>query len=246
MKVKKCPYCSKRISYVSSFASRRKGEYVCRRCGKESKVIIKKSVVPAFILTALVSLAIMAVWIFAGLLNNPLGVALVAVPFIIFAIISPGFVTFGPLKKYKKSMEAKKEGIAYSDNIITSELDDGSRYSFSSVPPDNDSDFAINTDVFNKIKAERNAARERLSENNNDIVSDSGKIEDDSDYIPIIDNVSENHNNDDVPLKKLHSDSVRTAVRRNHHYISSRPGDDEGITAPKKNDTNRYSSNRKF
>lgn len=245
MKVKKCPYCSRRISYASSFASRRKGEYVCRRCGKESKVIIKKSVVPVFILTVLISLAIMAVWIFAGLLNNPLGAVFVAVPFIVFAIISPGFVTFGPLKKYKKSMEAKKEGIAYSDNIITSELDESSNYSFPSLSPDTDSSFAINTDVFNKIKAERNAAREKLSENNNNLVSDSGKIQDDSDYIPVIDNVSENHNIDDVPLKKLHSDSVHTAVRRNHHYIS-RSADEEVPPAPKRNDTNRYSSNRKF
>mgnify|MGYP000290875627 FL=1 len=45
MKMRKCPYCGRRISYASSFASRRKAEYICQKCGKESKVAVDKKVI---------------------------------------------------------------------------------------------------------------------------------------------------------------------------------------------------------
>jgi len=130
MKNRKCPYCSKRISYVSAYASRRKAEYVCERCGKESKVVVNRKVILAFALAAVISVAIMTGWIFAGLAHNPLGILLVAVPLVIFTVISPKFVKFVPLKKYKKSMEARKAGIEYSDNLVTSELEENEGYTF--------------------------------------------------------------------------------------------------------------------
>lgn len=247
MKIKKCPYCGRRISYVSSFSSRRKAEYVCERCGKESKVSINKTVILVFAAAAAISLVIMAVWIFAGLLNNPLGILLVATPLIIFAALSPKFVYFEPLKKYKKSMEAKKEGIAYSDNLITSELDEGNTFSFPAVctsAGDSGDEFKINSDIFNKIKAEKTAARERLGKDENEIISDSGKIkEENSEFVPVIDSVSENHTNTDAPLKKLHSESSHTAVRRSSHYISE---NGDSTQQRRRTDQNRYSSNRKF
>ena len=42
---KRCPYCGKRLPYFSAYMSRRKAEYVCPRCGKESRVIISKAVI---------------------------------------------------------------------------------------------------------------------------------------------------------------------------------------------------------
>lgn len=77
-----------------------------------------------------ISLAIMAGWILAGLVSNPLGILLVAIPLIIFTAASPNFVHYEPYKKYRKSMEAKKAGIAYSDNLLTSELDEDENYTF--------------------------------------------------------------------------------------------------------------------
>lgn len=118
MKMRKCPYCGRRISYTSSFASRRKAEYICQKCGKESKVAVDKKVILFFIVAVVISLAIMAGWILAGLVSNPLGILLVAIPLIIFTAASPNFVHYEPYKKYRKSMEAKKAGIAYSDNLL--------------------------------------------------------------------------------------------------------------------------------
>lgn len=241
MENRKCPYCSKRISYADSYASRRKAEYVCERCGKESKVVVNRKVVLVFILTAVISVAIMAGWIFAGLSDNPLGILLVAVPFIIFTVISPKFVKFVPLKKYKKSMEARKAGIEYSDNLITSELEENEGYTFG-ASADTGSDFKINSDVFNTIKAERNAAREKLKDD--ELISDSSVInkpaEKSESYVPVIKNVSEKHSSDDVPLKKIHSETT-PRMSRTRHYI---PEQEE--KEPKKPDGNRYSANRKF
>lgn len=241
MKNRKCPYCSKRISYVSAYASRRKAEYVCERCGKESKVVVNKKVILAFIFSAVIAFAIMVGWIYAGLSYNPLGILLVAVPLIIFTVISPKFVKFVPLKKYKKSMEARKAGIEYSDNLMISELEENDGYTFG-ASADTGSGFKINSDVFNTIRAERNAAREKLMDN--ELVSDSSEMqktdESKESYVPVINNVSEKHSSDDVPLKKIHSDST-VNMARNRHYIPSQEEKE-----PKKPDGNRYSANRKF
>ena len=241
MKNRKCPYCSKRISYASAYASRRKAEYVCERCGKESKVVVNRKVIPAFAFAALISVAIMAGWIFAGLAHNPFGILLVALPLIIFTVISPKFVKFVPLKKYKKSMEARKAGIEYSDNLMTSELEENEGYTFG-ASSDTGSGFKINSDVFNTIKAERNAAREKLRDG--ELVSDSSEIkkpaENSERFVPVIKDVSEKHSSDDVPLKKIHSDSS-AKMTRTRHYIP-----EQQEKEPKKPDGNRYSANRKF
>lgn len=244
MKMRKCPYCGRRISYTSSFASRRKAEYVCQKCGKESKVVIDKKVILFFVVAAVISLAIMAGWILAGLVSNPLGILLVAIPLVIFAAVTPNFVHYEPFKKYQKSMEAKKAGIAYSDNLLTSELDEAENYTFPSITPQQndtyDDDFEINTDVFNRIKAERNAARQRLD--SNEISSDSSSFEK-QEYVPVINNTSENHVSSGAALKKIHSETPQHhTVSRNRHYINSEQNSDN----KKSDDGNRYSVNRKF
>lgn len=239
MKIKKCPYCSKRISYGSVFSSRQKAEYVCDRCKKESKVTIDRTIYIAFALAASISVAIMAGWILAGMSSNPLGILLVALPLIVFTFISPNFLKFEPLKKYKKSMEAKKAGIEFSDNLVSAELEDESP--LFGISTDSSSEFTINNDVFNKIKAERNAAREKLS--NNELISNSSDIKVDKEkYVPIINDVRENNSSTDAPLKKIHSDGTRT-VNRTRHYISV---DNDKVAENKKPDGNKYSANRKF
>lgn len=241
MKVKKCPYCGKRISYASVYSCRRKAEYVCERCGKESRVSINKKILLAFMLCAVISVAIMVFWIFLGLSYNPFGVILVALPLIIFTAISTKFLRFEPLRKYQKSMEARKAGIEYSDNLMISELDENESVSSSF---ENSGQFQLNSDVFNKIKADRTAAREKLK--NSELVSDSNKIntpEKAREYVHIIDNVSENHSYTDTPLKKIHSEN---SVRRTRHYIPVQDDKDDDVKEYKRSDGNKYSANRKF
>ena len=243
----RCPYCGKKISYGSRFSSRRKAEYVCQRCGKESRVVINKQVILVFIICAVISVASMTLWIMFDLTSNPLGILIVAVPLIIFGIISPNFVRFEPLKKYKKSMEAKRAGIEYSDNLMISELDENSAYS------DSSGQFKINNDVFNQIKADRNASRE--INNGENLVSDSEESEPKKrSYVNVADNVTEKHSSsEDAPLKKIHSEGAR--INRSRHYIeapeASEPKADERPLRsenrkPERQEPNKYSANRRF
>lgn len=250
MKTKKCPYCGRRVSYVSAYASRRKGEYVCTRCGRESRVAIRASVFPVFAFFAIISVAIMTGLVTTKNINNPFGFVLVAIPLLIFLFISPVFVKFEPLKKYKKTMEARKAGIEYSDNLSTAELEvEAAPILTSSLEIDDG--FKINSDVFNKIKSERTAAR--VQPEGNEILSDSRKIEAENEedketqYISVIEDVKEEHASTSAPLKKIHSDNSHSTVSRTCHHISDEDSDMKIVSKKTyKTDGNKYSANRKF
>ena len=206
MKRKKCPYCGKRVSYFSSFFSRRKAEYVCPRCCRESRVVINRFVILVFIIFVLLAVAIMIGWIMAGYSNNPLGILAVALPLVLFGIISPFFVGYEPLKKYKKSMEARKAGIEYSDNLSASELEPEIGY----TPIDGTgSGFQINSDVFNKIKSDRTAAKNKL--NSDDYVSNSGSR-------PAAEDYADGSDNNEVEFK-IEEPPKKASRSRSRHYI---------------------------
>lgn len=95
---KRCPYCGKRLPYFSAYMSRRKAEYVCPRCGKESRVIISKAVIVNFLICAVISVLVIVAWIVTKSTSNPLGVAAAALPLLIFLMISPKFVRLEALK----------------------------------------------------------------------------------------------------------------------------------------------------
>ena len=252
----RCPYCGKRISYGGKFSYRRKAEYVCPRCGKESRVIINKMVILIFVICAVIAALIMTAWIYFDLVSNPLGIVAVAFPLIIFGLVSPNFVRFEPLRKYQKSMEARRAGIAYSDNLSISELDEEVGY------VEGSNQFQINNDVFNKIKAERSATTVKTT--NSDLVSDSKELENNNinnnepdlpkqPYVEVMGEVRENHSAaDDSPLKKIHSEGTR--INRSRHYIDV---PEEAQQAPvqddyseniktEKTEPNRFSANRRF
>lgn len=246
----RCPYCGRRVTYGARFSCRRKAEYVCPHCSKESKVSINKRVILVFIICAILSASIMIAWIMLDFTSNPLGILLVAIPLIVFGLVSPNFVRFDPLKKYQKSMEAKRAGIEYSDNLTVSELDDEIGYTEGS------NQFQINNDVFNKIKAERNASKPQPE--NENLVSDSAELktaeESKPQYVEVMSDVRENHSvPDEAPLKKIHSEGSR--INRSRHYIDipsseqsseSESNEDVKATEKEKPETNRYSANRRF
>lgn len=243
-KKQRCPYCGRRMSYISAFFSRRKAQYTCTRCGKESRVVISKLIIPVFIIVAVISLAIMGLWFLFKLLSNPLGILLVAAPLVIFLFFTPKFVCLEPMKKYKKSMEAKKAGMEYSDNLAAAEFDEGINSSL-----ENSMQFKINSDLFNQIKSERSAVKEQKE--GEDLVSHSEEIKSNS-YVHVIDDVSEDHaSTTAVPLKKIHSEG---APVRSRHYLPPMEETEETVDEAAdddvkeyvKPDTNKYSGNRRF
>ena len=191
----------------------------------------------------------MGVWIKMNYLSNPLGILLVTVPFVIFLFVTPKFVSLEPLKKYQKSMEAKKAGKEFSDNLNAFELDDEVSSSL-----ENSGQFKINSELFNQIKAERNSSKEQLE--SDDLVSNSNIINNE-DYVSIIDDVREDHvKTTSYPLKKIHSE--RTKIERPRHYLSEKDEtfeedfseelteDYDDVKEYKKPETNKYSGNRRF
>lgn len=247
MKAKKCPYCFKKISYVSGFSSRRKSEYICTRCGKESKVVINKMIFVGFALAVAASAGIMLYWIKSDNISNPLGVLLVAIPLVIFMLISPAFLSYKPLKKYQKSMEAKKAGMVYSENIAGDIVDEfdfnpikSTRTTESQPVEDTTPKVAIDTSVFNQLKKKRDAERMHLQEeiNKSDNDAKAGKT---MDFVPVISDVKEEHASMDAPLKKIRTDSD-SGFSRSRHYIPPKEDSDE----TKKADKNKYTANRKF
>lgn len=202
MKMRKCPYCGRRISYTSSFASRRKAEYICQKCGKESKVAVDKKVILFFIVAVVISLAIMAGWILAGLVSNPLGILLVAIPLIILRQLHRTSFTMSRTRNTVSLWRQKSRYRLFRQSSYLWTWRGWKLYFPSITPQQNDTDdnFEINTDVFNKIRAERNAARQRLD--SNEISSDSSSFEK-QEYVSVINNTSENHASSGATLKKF-------------------------------------------
>lgn len=169
MKLAKCPYCGRRMSYSSAFMSKSKGEYKCSRCKKESNIYINKKIWLAFTLTFMVAAIIMTIVIMKTATKSPFMFLFVMIPFLIFYIFVPFFVRLRPLKKYR-------EFVSQQQKFIKPEI----------LPPITDSEFeqsgpVINTDVFNQIKAKRKIiTEEEQARTKAFIEDDEHKVESDT------------------------------------------------------------------
>ena len=97
-----CPYCNKHISYPKALFLKNKGEYKCNKCGKNSNIIINRSIYFFASVTCILSLIILVVYLFLGDQGSPLGILLVLLPFILFYAIVPFFVNLTFCKEQDK------------------------------------------------------------------------------------------------------------------------------------------------
>lgn len=209
---RRCPYCGKGMSYFSAYSCRRKAEYTCEKCGKESKVVISKLIIPIFIIAAVIALVVMGMWFFFKMLSNPLGIVLTAAPLLLFFALSPRFVQLEPLKKYRKSMEAKKAGIEFSDNLTALDFED------ESASMDNSMQFKINEDLFKEIKSSRKSPNKGQGETN-ELVSHSEQVKIEPEEQPAVTQAS--GSTTFYPLKKLKNESAKP--ERHRHFIDDSP-----------------------
>lgn len=154
----KCPYCGKRISYFTALSIRRRGEYYCKKCKKESNIHINKTIWVLFIAVLVIALIIMGYYLFMTNRENILFVLLVAVPFLIFYLFTPLFVRLRPKKKFQDSlydtdmvnapMADPDPTMAVSAKVAPSFVDD-------IVLGDEEYKPAINSEIFNAIKEDR-------------------------------------------------------------------------------------------
>lgn len=159
----KCPYCSKRISYFTALSIRRRGEYYCKKCKKESNVHINKTIWVMFFAALVLALIIMGYYLFLTNKENLWFVLFVAIPFILFYLFSPLFVRLSPKKKFQDSL--------YDTDMVNSpniEPDPTMATSAKVTPAfvddivlgDEDYKPAINSDIFNAIKEDRKVVAE--------------------------------------------------------------------------------------
>jgi CXXC-20-CXXC protein len=144
MKIAKCPYCGRRLSYPSAFMYKSKGEYECTRCKKKSNIYIDKKMWLVFLLTFMVALIEMILIIMFVAEKSPLAFLLIMIPFAIFYFFVPFFVRLRPLKKYKEFVSQQQKYSSRPEMMASL-----SESEYSNKGP------MINTDVFNQIKAKR-------------------------------------------------------------------------------------------
>lgn len=155
MKIAVCPYCGKRLSYFEAFLNRRKGEYFCNKCGKESNIYFKRSLFVPYLIALLIGVAVTVFYIISKDLAVLFYMFLVLVPFIVFYIICPYFLKLKPMKKYMDSLyntnyelqlNQKKE----EETIFNADIDSN--------------DPIINTDIFDAIKNDRGAVSDSVEQ----------------------------------------------------------------------------------
>lgn len=256
MKVKKCPYCGKRIPYLTIFNERKQSEHICRRCGKESKIIIKKSIYLYFLLAVAASAVIFTVWFGLGFANNPVGIFLVAIPLIIFYFCTPRFEKIYPLKKYKKSMEAAKAAREYGgemkfkqnigNNIIKEEPN------ISTPVLETENNFSINEDVFTSIKSSRKKPVVSGSRPTTGFQPITNPVKTDrEEYVPIIEKSRVSHvsSSENVPLQKIRKERPLYSENLSEDYEELNFSENkraESIEKRKKHEGSKYSANRRF
>jgi len=155
----KCPYCGKNISYVGTLIMRRKGEYYCKRCKKESNVHINKTILILFFFTVAFSVMALLYYLLLTDRENLWFMLIVAVPYFIFYLCTPLFIRLKPKKKFQDSL--------YDTQMVEADADpDPTMATTSKVVPafvddivlgDEEYKPAIDADVFAAIKEERKA-----------------------------------------------------------------------------------------
>lgn len=165
MKISKCPYCGKKLTYFQAYFLHNRGEFFCNKCKKESNVLIKKVLLIPFIIALLLSLLILALFLFMTDRTNLWFMFFVAVPFIGFYMLTPFFIDLKPRKKHMD--------VLYDTGIVESPIvdPDPTVASSSKVVPafvddvvlTEDNKPVINKDVFNAIKEERKIVEDESS-----------------------------------------------------------------------------------
>ncbi len=98
LKLPICPHCQKRVNWFRAWALKTQGEYRCNKCGACSNVALDKLIYPLAIVAAgagavffILFVALVREFSFTALL-------LIAVPFLLFFLISPFFVRLRPVQ----------------------------------------------------------------------------------------------------------------------------------------------------
>lgn len=216
MKGKKCPYCGRRISYLTVFHDKKHGIYECNRCKKESKIKADKKLLIAYIILVLLIILYFIFWRSSTFYNNFLGIIPPIIALIAFYFCTPFFIKFVPLKRFLDDIERKKEPETTMEETNP------------------EKDFVFDKKIFDEIKNKRNAPSS-IEEKIDRIVKEEES------YVPVIENVSEAHTSSQAPLKRVYNPKPTQA-----QPVIPDPEDDVKQYVPKKEKPNgsKYTANR--
>jgi CXXC-20-CXXC protein len=97
----KCPYCGKKISFLSTWFLKSQGEFVCPKCGEISNITID----PIVYLLAFFAIFLSTIFFACAYLNNKTLnlwiIILIVLPFFLFFLLSAFLVRFKKFPVYR-------------------------------------------------------------------------------------------------------------------------------------------------
>lgn len=97
----KCPHCGKQVNWFRAWALKTQGEYRCGKCGECSNVSLDKALYPLAAVAAIAGAVFFVLFVTLVREFSFTSLVLIAVPFLLFFLISPFFVRLRPIQPAK-------------------------------------------------------------------------------------------------------------------------------------------------
>lgn len=261
---RKCPYCSRKVSYGKRFVAKDKGEYKCKNCKKVSNIRHNGNIWSILLIAAAISIIIMIFYIAANkgiqrtydqegklgfLVALFFGDAMIfkwiiweMLPFLIFYFCSPAFVEFYPQKRYMEQTQTKIDLSVPTSLSNTSKIKTTS--DTRSIPK---SERQVFTGEFEDISSDSGKDKTiHFSINNKEESSDTQFEDINKERLIKSDSYSS-----ETPLVRVQKNySVDESEEEVKEYIPQKDREDVEkpvkIHTPKSTQNTNYSANRKF
>lgn len=88
----KCPYCGEKLNYAKAWTMKRRGEYICRKCGGLSNVQLASPIYTIGFFAIVAGLAFFVIGLIFGSSLAPITLSGIVLVFLLFFLVSPFFV----------------------------------------------------------------------------------------------------------------------------------------------------------
>lgn len=171
MKLIKCPYCGKNMSYFSALIGKNSSVYKCRGCMKTSNVYIVKNLFKIYLIFAVIAIVSVVLFLNFGNTGSLQGLWFAIVPFVLFYAICPLFVRLKPMQIYAdivkqespKTDTVQKNPAQIGDTRVVPQIDDVKEYT-ENLDMTNEIDTRNIKDAINRKKSEDKTEQNEMDE----------------------------------------------------------------------------------